>query len=164
MSEDQTKKPNEAEALEARKAKARLFVESFEGGVKPHTRRLELHGKDPECDYRLVKNTPEHLDYRKQMGYEPCTENDIKSTSMKQADGRLIIAGAYVVMKRDRLIGDAHRKYLAEKAEKMSKGPRESFRTKARKLGVETEDKSRSRIAPLSTIADSSDSDPNFRE
>jgi len=145
MSEEQT--PDEK--LE----KVKLFVKSFEGGFRPHTRRLNLSGQDSNFDYRLVKNRSENIEYRQNMGYELVKEGEISSSSMQQVDSRLIVAGVYVVMKRDKLIGDAHRKYLKEKSAKMAGAPRESFKSKATAMGVEVDDRSKSKIAPLSVIA-----------
>ena len=148
MAEDQTKPLS----VEERKERVKLFVESFEGGVKPHTRRLEIRDKDHEYDYRLVKNRPENIDYRKQMGYVSVRAGEVGSTSMVQADNRLIIAGTYVLMKRDRLIGDAHREHLKRKAAQRAGSPRKSFDAKARSLGVDSVDESRTRTGPLSSI------------
>jgi len=144
MSEEQTQ--------EERLEKVKLIVKSFEGGVKPHTRRLELRDTDPDYDYRLVRNRTEYVDYRQNMGYELVKEGEIGSSSMEQVDKRLIIAGTYVVMKRDKLIGEAHRQYLKEKSAKMAGSPREAFKAKAQRLGVEVDDKSKSQRAPLSVI------------
>lgn len=164
MSEEQTAvDKQQEEELKKRRMKAKLLVESFElGGIKPHTRLLQLSNKDPEFDYRLVKNKAEFISYRQSMGYE--IDHEAESTSMTQADGRLIVAGKYVVMRRDRIIGDAHRAHLKEKARKAARKPRDKFRATARSMGVETEDKSRSRRGYLAELADPGDSNPNFKD
>ena len=149
MAEDLTKKDlTPAE----RKDRVKLFIKSFEGGVKPHTKRLEVKGKDAEYSYRLVKNKPENIDYRKQMGYTLVGADEVESTSMEQADGRTVIAGVYVLMKRDRLIHDAHRDFLKRKSAERAGAPRKSFKAKARSLGVESVDESRSRYGSLGSM------------
>lgn len=139
----------EKEKIKERLKKVKMFVESFEGGMKPHTRRLDIKGKDPEYDYRLVKNKPEFIEYREQMGYELVRAGEVESSSMKQPDGRQVVAGELVVMKRDKLIGEAHRRFLKEKSERMSRSPRDNFKAKARKVNVKVDDESQSRYSSL---------------
>jgi len=162
MAED-TSKPAEVEqdATATRAARIKLFVESFEGGVKPHTRRLTVHDMDPSYDYRLVKNTPEHIEYRQSMGYEIDTSEDVKTSSMVQADKRKIVAGSYVLMRREVEIGEAHRVFLRKKARMLVEGPRATFKETARRLNVDTVDRSHGRRAPMSAVMGETSS---FRE
>lgn len=145
---------------EKAKSKVRLVVESFMNmSLNPHQRRLEVHDKDPNYQYRLVGNTPDRIAYRQEMGYEVVTDDQVKTSSLKQADNRKIIAGKYVLMRRPNEIAEAHEAALRRKADEARVGPMESFKSKARRLGVDTEDKSKFMRAPMSAVIGEGDDD-----
>lgn len=128
-----------------------LTIEHLEHMVyKPWTRKLTVHDKDPRYGYRLVRDVPEAIEYRKEMGYEHVPPEDTARTSSKQQpDGVHRVAGVYVLMRRPIEIHEAHLALMARKAEEKKRGPRDAFKEEARKLGVETEDRTKETHGPM---------------
>ena len=154
---------NEAKAAEKAAARKKLTVEYFEADrlKRPRQRRLEVSNRDPMYHYRLVRNNPEDISYRQEMGYEIDTTGEVKTSSKGQPDKRQIIAGQYVLMRRPKEIQEAHELALKKKAAKKRRGPIESFKGKARGMGVEVIDKTTEVVGGLEHgfVDDSDDED-----
>lgn len=131
---------------------SKVKVESLDAlpKLRPRQRRLEVSGKDPNFVYRLVRDNPEDIAYRQELGYEAVTEDDVQTTSNGQPDNMKRIAGCYVLMKRPKELHQQHQKLLREKAMRALHGPRESFKNKAARHGFETVDETRIARGPMS--------------
>lgn len=144
------------------KEKPTLTVGDFSKGFRFHQRRLSLKNKDSDQEYRLVSADPERVDYMTEMGFEVCTvedDPDLKGGDRNpQGNTRTAGAGRYVIMKRPKEVGAMHRHALKTRARRIQEGPRDAFKRQARKLGVETEDKTRRRVgAPSIVIGEGDD-------
>lgn len=136
--------------------KAKVLVEQFSKGFRPHEEELTLEGTDPNYTYRHVKNTPARIRYWKRMGFEMCSkenEPDLITASDSGTPGDSIhTAGVYVLMRREVEITEAHRAHLKLKAARALHGPSKAFETKAARLGVETEDKTRVSTGTMAAV------------
>lgn len=130
--------------------KMMLTVEHFlaKMAFKPFTRRLEVKG-DPNFEYRNVRNDPFRIQYWEGLGFEIDTDPKTESSSEGQPDQRKIIAGKYIVMRRQKALSELHRKALDQRSARARKGPAQAFAAEARKLGVETEDTTNVRVGGL---------------
>ena len=64
-----------------------------------------------------------------------------------------------MVMRREREITEAHQEHLKRKAERAVHGPSRAFETKAARLGVETEDKTRVSVGTMAAVMGSQGED-----
>lgn len=131
----------------------KMSVETFMALVehRPHQSMMEVTEKVDGFHYRLVKNNPHRINYWKRLGYEVVVEEtDAKVSDDSQPDRRRVIgAGQLVLMKQPEDYHQMHQAALEKKARETSRGPVESFKTKAEELGVEPIDKMRERRGPL---------------
>ena len=139
----------------------KMTVEHFEETIaafRPRQRILEVKNKDQNKQYRLVSNNPNRIEYWQQMGYEVVTikkgEEGPQSSSEGQPDQRQVVAGVYILMHRDKAIAEAHREALDRRAAKRQLSPRESFKRQAAKMGVGTEDTTRSSVGEFKPSPD----------
>lgn len=123
-------------------------VESFEQAsiFQPWTRKLAIKNKESGFDYRVVKDSPESIEFREAQGWEPRV---VKKGLNGAPDEYERPVGGMIVMQRPTEIGDMHREALRRRAYKKMKGPVRDVQRTARSLGVDTMDMSKYYRAPL---------------
>lgn len=132
----------------------KLTIEHFRrvAGLRPYQSMLEVHEKEEGFEYRLVENTPEAIRYRQELGYEVVLDGPATvKGSVGQPDRRKIVAGELVLMRRAKDIHNLDVKARKERARDMMRGPIESFKAKAARLGVDVVDETKIEVSPLAS-------------
>lgn len=132
----------------------KLTIEHFRqsAGLRPFQSMLEVTDQEEGYVYRLVENTPEAIRYRQKLGYEVVVEGPASvKGSIGQPDRRKIIAGELILMRRSLELHKLDVKAREERAQDMMRGPIESFKAKAHRLGVKVVDESRIEVSPLAS-------------
>jgi hypothetical protein len=128
------------------------------GKFMPFFRRMQVPQKHlrPGFAYRVTRNTPEDIDYREAVGWTTVTE---KTSVSGQPDGRVVIAGKYVLQsmptEQFNRLEEVHR----VQAFRALRGPEEQFRGKAEAAGFEVVSKTRMHRGPMSDVVGEPDRD-----
>jgi len=141
-------------SAEEEQSKKKLLIQHLHMAslATPFTRRLRVTDKEEGFHYRWVRDDPDAIDRRTEMGFNLVTDETEKARGGEEADKIDNVrraAGRYVLMRQPQEIHEAYVELQKEKAAKAVHGPREIFKTIAARSGVETEDHTRiSRGAP----------------
>jgi len=131
----------------------KMTIEHFMGLVehKPHQSILQVHDQQEGFHYRLVLNNSNRIRYFNALGFEVVTDpDDANMGDTGQPDGRRLAgAGELLLMKRPEEYQAMHKLALQKKAKAMHRGPVESFKGKAERMGFEVIDEMREVVGPM---------------
>lgn len=130
----------------------------FDVTYRPNQSALEIYNKDPEFDYRWVRNDPGRIRLKRRQGYTLCSPEELDTINPESPDGTVRAGGELVAMKRPQAIAEKHKDHLRQRAYRVAQGAREAFKTKAERVNVSVEDTTQAVYGPpLATPPDPED-------